>query len=485
MNRDPLSGPREENPLVPPSRTPLTTVPQTSAPPTQDVMRIWSEILEAVRQQVNQQTFETWFHQTRFLSLEGDVLTLQGPNQFFVDWLEEHHLETLQNAAVRVLARGVEIHILVDPDPAPVPRFDPRIATSPSPLPERPARLPREAGLNSRYVFSNFVVGDNNRLAHAASEAVAEQPAQAYNPLFLYGGVGLGKTHLMQAIGNQALERDPRTVVHYVSAENFMNELIQSIRTGKTFEFKSRYRTVDLLLIDDIQFLAGKESTQQEFFHTFNALYDANKQIVVTSDKPPKEIPTLEERLRSRFEWGLITDVQAPNLETRIAILKKKVEKEEIIIPDDVLILIAERVTHNIRELEGALIRLLAFASLTGSEIHLEMAKDVLGTFLNRNRSRRQVSLAEVTKTVSEYYDISLDLLRSKTRTKPVAHARQVAMYLCRELTGSSLNQIGMRFGNRDHTTVHHAWQKIAGLEETSPDVQRELQELNASLQSA
>ena len=458
---------------------------ETGASIAQDVTRLWDEILEAVRQQVNQQTFETWFHQTRFLALEGDVLTLQGPNQFFVDWLEEHHLETLQNAAVRVLGRGVEIRILVDPDPVPVHRFDPRAAVAPSPSPERPTRLPREAGLNPRYVFSNFVVGDNNLLAHAASEAVSEQLAQAYNPLFLYGGVGLGKTHLMQAIGNQALQRDPRTVVHYVSAENFMNELIQSIRTGKTFEFKNRYRNVDLLLIDDIQFLAGKESTQQEFFHTFNALYDANKQIVVTSDKPPKEIPTLEERLRSRFEWGLITDVQAPNLETRIAILKKKVEKEEIVIPDDVLVLIAERVTNNIRELEGALIRLLAFASLTGSEIHLEMAQEVLGTFLNRNRPQRQLSLAQVIKVVSDYYEISLDLLRSKTRTKPIAHARQVAMYLCRELTGSSLNQIGMRFGGRDHTTVHHAWQKITHLEETDPDVQRELQELSTSLQSA
>ena len=471
---------------MPPSRTPLPPTSSRDASFPQDVARPWQEILEAVRQQVSQQTFDTWFRQTRFLALEGDVLTLQGPNQFFVDWLTEHHIETLHSTALRVLQRPVTIQIVVDPHPTNVGGFDPRATISPVPSPpDRKIRLPQEAGLNARYVFPNFVVGDNNRLAHAACQAVAEQPAQAYNPLFLYGGVGLGKTHLMQAIGNEVLQRDARTLVHYVSAENFMNELIQSIRTGKTFEFKNRYRNVDLLLIDDIQFLAGKESTQQEFFHTFNALYDANKQIVVTSDRPPKEIPTLEERLRSRFEWGLITDLQAPNLETRIAILKKKVEKEKIIIPDDVLLLIAERVTHNIRELEGALIRLLAFASLTGSEIHIDMAQEVLGTFLNRNRPGRQIRLAEVTKLVSSYYDISLDLLRSKTRTKQVAYARQVAMYLCRELTGASLNQIGQRFGGRDHTTVHHAWQKITQLEQTSADVRREIQDLTRSLQSA
>jgi len=468
---------------VPPSRTTPANHTQHDSP--RDDQALWTEILEVVRQNVNQQTFETWFRQTHFIGLHEGVLAIQGPNQFFVDWLTEHHLETLHVAARRVLDRSVEIQILVDPQPSTVGSFDPRTTVSPTPETDGRRRTPREAGLNQRYVFSNFVVGDNNRLAHAACEAVAEQPAQAYNPLFLYGGVGLGKTHLMQAIGNEVLSRDPRTVVHYVSAENFMNELIQSIRSGKTFEFKNRYRNVDLLLIDDIQFLAGKESTQQEFFHTFNALYDANKQIVVTCDRPPKEIPTLEERLRSRFEWGLITDLQAPKLETRIAILKKKVEKEEIVIPDEVLVLIAERVTNNIRELEGALIRLLAFASLTGSKIHIEMAKEVLSTFLNRNRPKRPISLVEVTKTVAGYYDISLDLLRSKTRTKPIAHARQIAMYLCRELTGASLNQIGMRFGGRDHTTVHHAWQKITRLEEIDPDVHSELEDLIKSLHSA
>ncbi len=468
---------------MPPSRT--TPANHTQHDSLRDEQTLWTEILEVVRQNVNQQTFETWFRQTHFLSLREGVLAIQGPNQFFVDWLTEHHLETLRAAAQRILGRSIEIQILVDPQPSTVGSFDPRASVSPAPEADGRRRTPREAGLNQRYVFSNFVVGDNNRLAHAACEAVAEQPAQAYNPLFLYGGVGLGKTHLMQAIGNEVLTRDPRTMVHYVSAENFMNELIQSIRSGKTFEFKNRYRNVDLLLIDDIQFLAGKESTQQEFFHTFNALYDANKQIVVTCDRPPKEIPTLEERLRSRFEWGLITDLQAPKLETRIAILKKKVEKEEIVIPDEVLVLIAERVTNNIRELEGALIRLLAFASLTGSKIHIEMAKEVLSTFLNRNRPKRPVSLVEVTKAVAGYYDISLDLLRSKTRTKPIAHARQIAMYLCRELTGASLNQIGMRFGGRDHTTVHHAWQKITRLEEIDPDVHSELEDLIKSLHSA
>jgi chromosomal replication initiator protein len=447
---------------------------------------MWDRVLDTVRQLVTQQTYQTWFAQTEFLSLDGDCLTLQGPNQFFVDWLTEHHMDTLHWAANRVVGRPVVIRVLVNPNhtPPPAATLDARSLpafAAPEELPAA-ARNPRDAGLNARYVFDNFVAGDNNRLAHAACQAVADAPAQVYNPLFLYGGVGLGKTHLMQAIGNAVLEHRAQLLVHYVSSENFMNELIQSIRTGRTFEFKNRYRTVDVLLIDDIQFLAGKESTQQEFFHTFNALYDANKQIVVTSDRLPKEIPTLEERLRSRFEWGLITDLQAPNLETRIAILKKKVEKEEIVIPDDVLVVIAESVTSNIRELEGALIRLLAFAGLTGSDINVEMAKEVLGAFLTRHAQKRQVSLAEIITAVAAFYDITLDLMRSKLRTKPVAHARQVAMFMCREHTSASLSQVGRKFGNRDHTTVHHAWHKITALEQTDPDFRRELEEIRHRL---
>ncbi len=456
--------------------------------PKEQPSTVWDRVLTTVRQKVNEQTFQTWFAQTRFVSFDGQTLAIEGPNQFFVDWLTEHHFDTLAGCAQSTLGETVSVDIQVGTENATAMSSFDTVPAATAPAPEvrdEPVlRQPRDAGLNPRYVFRNFVVGDNNRLAHAACQAVAENPAQAYNPLFLYGGVGLGKTHLMQAIGNRVLRQNPRAVVHYVSAENFMNELIQSIRTSRTFEFKDRYRNVDVLLIDDVQFLAGKESTQQEFFHTFNALYDANKQMVVTSDRPPREIPTLEERLRSRFEWGLITDLQPANLETRIAILKKKVEKEDIFIPDDVLVLIAESVKNNIRELEGALIRLLAFASLTGSEIHLDMAREVLGTFISRRRPNKEPSLAEIVKLVSIYYGVSLDLLRSRLRTKPVAHARQVAMYLCRENTKASLTQIGRKFGNRDHTTVHHAWQKIGNLNESDPGFRGELRDLQQEVTS-
>ena len=435
-----------------------------------DGIVLWQQILSRVRQEVNEQTYKTWFAQTQFLRFENDVLDLQGPNQFFVDWVVEHHLETLQRVARDLSGPQVRVRIAVGESSSPNPSttFEkPPVSTgseAPTPSQPMPRLRPRDAGLNLRYTFQNFVVGDNNHLAAAACMAVSDQLAHAYNPLFLYGGVGLGKTHLMQAIGNRVLETDPQAIVHYVSAENFMNELIQSIRSGKNIEFKNRYRTVDLLLIDDIQFLAGKETTQQEFFHTFNALYDANKQIVVTSDRPPREISALEERLRSRFEWGLITDIQTPNFEERMAILRKKVEKEEVLIPDDVLVLIAESIQSNIRELEGALVRLLAFASLTGSEINVEMAQEVLKAFLHRSRPQTDFTMADITRATADYFQLSLDLLRSKVRTKQVAYARQMAMFICREHTRGSLNQIGGRFGGRDHTTVHHAWQKIREL---------------------
>jgi chromosomal replication initiator protein len=450
----------------------------TPDPPSE---RPWDLVLERIRQEVNEQTYQTWFAPMVCSGVEEGLLHLRGPNQFFVDWLTEHHLELLQGSAAEILGDRVQIQIEVDPSPAP-PALDPTSSANSGReeerAPARPRVQPREAGLNPRYTFQNFVIGENNQFAAAACMAVADQPATTYNPLFLYGGVGLGKTHLMQAIGARILDDRAGHVIHYVSAENFMNEMIQSIRDRTTFEFKNRYRNVDVLLIDDIQFLAGKESTQQEFFHTFNALYDANKQIVVTSDRLPKEISALEERLRSRFEWGLITDIQSPNFETRMAILKKKVEKEEILIPDDVLVFVAENIENNIRELEGALIRLLAFASLTGSNIDVDMAQQVLKAFHHRGQARQDLTMAEIIKEVSSTYRISIDLLRSKTRTKPVAYARQVAMYICREHTRSSLNQIGLKFGGRDHTTVHHAWQKIGALVHTEDMVRNEYEEI-------
>ena len=448
----------------------------------------WERILERIRHEVNEQTFRTWFAQTRFVDYDAGILRVQGPNQFFVDWLTEHHLELLEQCCRDELGAASEVIVQVDPTPASAPEAaDAPVGRPPSsaiPAPSTPRPGPRAAGLNPRYTFPNFVVGENNQLASAACMAVADQPAEAYNPLFLYGGVGLGKTHLMQAIGHRVLETQPEAIVHYVSAENFMNELIQSIRSGKNIEFKNRYRNVDLLLIDDIQFLAGKETTQQEFFHTFNALYDAHKQIVVTSDRPPQEISALKERLRSRFQWGLITDLQSPNFEERMAILEKKVEKEAILIPDDVLVLVAESIHNNIRELEGALVRLLAFASLTGSEINVDMAQEVLKAFLQKSRPRQDLTMADITRTVGEFYSISLDLLRSKVRTKQVAHARQMAMYICREQTRSSLNQIGQRFGGRDHTTVHHACHKIKDLIATNEEVHTEHEEIMSRLRA-
>jgi len=456
--------------------------------PDDDGMVLWEQILSRVRQEVNEQTYKTWFAQTRFLTIEDHVLQLQGPNQFFVDWLTEHHLELLQRVAREVTGSPVQVHVIVDEEPVSSAAFErPSVSTgSQAPIPSTPvARLrPRDAGLNPRYTFQSFVVGENNHLASAACMAVADQLAHAYNPLFLYGGVGLGKTHLMQAIGNRVLESDPHAIVHYVSAENFMNELIQSIRGGKNIEFKNRYRTVDLLLIDDIQFLAGKETTQQEFFHTFNALYDANKQIVATSDRPPRDISALEERLRSRFEWGLITDIQSPNFEERVAILTKKVEREDVLIPHDVIVLIAESIQSNIRELEGALVRLLAFSSLTGSEINLDMAQEVLKAFLHRSRPQTDFTMADITRATADYYQLSLDLLRSKVRTKQVAYARQMAMFICREHTRASLNQIGGRFGGRDHTTVHHAWQKIRELLEHDGEVRSDYEAILGHLRN-
>ncbi len=332
-----------------------------------------------------------------------------------------------------------------------------------------PAQAPiNPNNLNPDYNFQNFVVGSGTDLAFAAATAIANNPGCHFNPLFVHGGTGLGKTHLMQAIGNEIARQRPDRRICYVTAEHFMNDLIGSIRDNRTPEFKLKYRSVDVLLVDDVAFLAGKESTQEEFFHTFNALYDQKKQIVLTSDRSPKEIATLEERLRSRFEWGLITDIQAPNLETRIAILKRKIEVNHIYITDEVVSYIAENVTDNIRRLEGALIRLLAFASLTGREISLEMASEVLSSFF-QGSSTGPVKIANVMDVVSETMDVTVDQLKSKRRTQDLARARQIAMTIAREMTGASLNQIGRAFGNRDHSTVSYACQKIKATMDSDP----------------
>ncbi len=315
--------------------------------------------------------------------------------------------------------------------------------------------------LNPKYTFDSFVIGNSNRFAHAASLAVAESPAKAYNPLFIYGGVGLGKTHLMHAIGHYILNNNPKSQVVYVSSEKFTNELINSIKDDKNVEFRNKYRNIDILLVDDIQFIAGKERTQEEFFHTFNALYEANKQIIISSDRPPKEIPTLEDRLRSRFEWGLIADIQAPDFETRMAILKKKADVEKLNIPNEVMVYIATKIKSNIRELEGALIRIVAFSSLTNKEISVDLASEALKDIIS-SKQTRQVTIDIIQEVVANYYNLKIEDLKSARRTRNIAFPRQIAMYLSRKLTDMSLPKIGEEFGGRDHTTVIHAYEKIS-----------------------
>ncbi|SUY44791.1 chromosomal replication initiator protein DnaA [Clostridium putrefaciens] len=335
--------------------------------------------------------------------------------------------------------------------------------------------------LNPKYTFDSFVIGNSNRFAHAASLAVAESPAKAYNPLFIYGGVGLGKTHLMHAIGHYVLKNNPNTKVVYVSSEKFTNELINSIKDDKNVEFRNKYRNVDVLLIDDIQFIAGKERTQEEFFHTFNALHEANKQIILSSDRPPKEIPTLEDRLRSRFEWGLIADIQAPDFETRIAILKKKADVENLNVPNEVLVYTATKIKSNIRELEGALIRIVAYSSLTNSEITLELATEALKDIISSKNSKN-ITIANIQDIVSSYYNLRIEDFKSQRRTRNVSYPRQIAMYLSRKLTDMSLPKIGEEFGGRDHTTVIHAYEKISTGLKTDESLQNVVNDLTKKI---
>ena len=437
----------------------------------------WPDILDVVRQKVAQQTFNTWFLPLQPDGSDPESMNVGCPNHFFLDWFSEHHLTILNEAGSLYFSKDIAFKLIVQESAARLGgdlldafRDEPEAPDSggrraafvdrESDSGARPMRPAAVYNLNPDYTFESFVVGSGTDLAFAAASAIANNPGVRFNPLFLYGGVGLGKTHLMHAIGNAIAANWPAKKVCYITAETFMNDLIGSIRDNRTPEFKLKYRGMDVLLVDDVAFLAGKESTQEEFFHTFNALYDLKKQIVMTSDRSPKEITTLEERLRSRFEWGLITDIQAPNLETRIAILKRKVEVNKIYIPDDVVSFIAENITDNIRRLEGALIRLLAFASLTGRDITLEMASEVLSSFFQGN-SVGPVKIADVMTVVGKFHDFSADQLKSKRRTQDLARARQIAMFLAREMTGASLNQIGRAFGGRDHSTVAHACQKI------------------------
>jgi chromosomal replication initiator protein len=452
-----------------------------------DLGSFWPDVLDLVRQRTQQQTFDTWFRPLRpdDHGREG-AYRVFCPSSFYLDFFSQHHLDTLNEAGSSFFGRAVRFQLAVDPQrPSHVEIFRPDTAEIAEPVPGRPAArvqdLPRErqrsavlgdrldddappaSQLNADYTFENFVVGNGTNLAFAAATAVAKMPGKHYNPLFIHGGVGLGKTHLLHAIGNEVRRTFPHKRICYVTAEQFMSDLVFAIQQHKQPEFKLRYRSNDVLLVDDVAFWAGKESTQEEFFHTFNTLYNHKKLIVLTSDRSPKEISNMEVRLRTRFEWGLIVDIQPPNLETRIAILKRKVEINNIYIHDDVIQYIAENITDNIRRLEGALIRLLAFASLTAKDITLEMASEVLSSFFQSD-STGPIKILDVQKAVCAESGYSMDQLKSKRRTQDLALWRQCAMYLARELTGASLNQIGRAFGGKDHSTVAHACHKVQGL---------------------
>jgi chromosomal replication initiator protein len=440
---------------------------------------LWNEVAGRLKGALNETTYRTWFAEAEGLDLSDDAFVLGVPNDFTREWIEGHFLGLI-GAAVRDVT-GQERRILLSVSerlPAEVPV-----------QPERPI-VPRaggslDGGMNPKYTFDLFVIGSSNRFAHAAALAVAEAPAQAYNPLFIYGGTGLGKTHLMQAIAQYVGEHSSDLSVRYVTSETFMNDFINSLRDKRIEGFKQRYRTYDLLLVDDVQFFEHKERIQEEFFHTFNSLYEAGSQIVMSSDRPPRDIATLEERLRSRFEWGLITDIQPPDLETRIAILRKKVKTDGIHVPDpQVLSFIASRISTNIRELEGALTRVVAFSSLTGRALSVELAEDVLKDVFPQGELA-EVSIHRIQELVSERFQLSMDELCGDKRSQNIVYPRQVAMYLSRELTDSSLPKIGKEFGGRDHTTVIHATSKIARLIREDRSVYNLVQELTARVKQA
>jgi len=421
---------------------------------------IWDEILSRVQAKINRHSFNTWFNPTAFVADDGQSVKVRVPNALFKDWIMKHYSGVIGEALEEVHRAGVEIRFVAEAAPDTAVPVLPPPQGSEEPLP--PATAIPTAGLNPRYMFNTFIVGSSNQFAHAACRAVAEAPSRSYNPLFIYGGVGLGKTHLLHAIGHYVLEHDPSLKLTYISSERFMNEMINAIRYDRIIDFRERYRTVDVLLVDDIQFLAGKEATQTEFFHTFNALYDSQKQIVLSSDCPPHEIPSLEERLRSRFEWGLIADIQPPDLETKIAILNKKAEAEGVPLPDMVAIYIAGRIKSNIRELEGSLIRLIAYSSLTGRAISTDLAQEVLRNVIDHEE--KAVTIDLIQKFVSDYYQLKLVELKSRNNSKSVAMPRQIAMYLCRNLTHASLPEIGRSFGGKHHSTVIHSIKKVEAM---------------------
>jgi chromosomal replication initiator protein len=425
---------------------------------------LWARLLTSLDGKLPQSQIDNWVRPCRLLALDGDLLRLGAPNAYTRDWVAHHHTAQLEAAAREALGGRPTVTVEVAPEPA---------AADPTEAPDGP-------GLSSRYTFDSFVVGTSNQFAQAACQAVADLPSRAYNPLFLYGGVGLGKTHLLHAIGHRVGRAFPQLRILYLSSERFTNELINAIRYDRTAEFRAKYRTIDVLLIDDIQFISGKERTQEEFFHTFNDLYEARKQIVLSSDAAPKEIPDLEERLRSRFEWGLIADIQPPDFETRVAILKKKAEVERVRLPDDVAYLIAGRIKANIREIEGSLTRMIAFCALTGRDMSTELAQEVLAELWGAEE--RVITIDHIQRKVCDFFGIKPADLRARSRTKTIAFPRQVAMYLARQLTHSSLAEVGRAFGGKDHTTVLHAVDKIQKLLEEDAKLRKTIESLTHSI---
>ena len=470
---------------------------------------IWTDILHSLQSRLNQQTLETWFRPIRFEGLDNSeqIIHLWAPNQVVKDWVVSNYSQLLDESLNELRLSGYSVGWVIEKEPSKSVSYaksqthtearssdeqDQSVssqafgpANGGSKAPESLNQSPNpysEPSLSSKYTYESFVVGSCNQFAHAASMAVAEAPGRTYNPLYLYGGVGLGKTHLMHACGHAIKARNKHLRLCYISSEKFMNDLINAIRYDKTQSFREKYRSVDVLLIDDVQFMAGKERTQEEFFHTFNALYELQKQIVISSDCPPREIPTLEERLHSRFEWGLIADIEPPDLETKIAILKRKADLIGVSIPDDVAMFIASRVKSNVRELEGSLIRLIAISSLRGEPISKNLAQDAIRNIAKEEESG-VITLQQIQKLVAATYKLSVDELLSKNNARNISHPRQIAMYLCKNLTKHSYPEIGRAFGGKHHTTVIHSVEKIEGLVSSDETLQKLISELSESLQ--
>lgn len=441
-----------------------------------ELKHLWEKTLNIIKGELTEVSFNTWIKSCEPLCISANTIKISVPNSFTKDILEKRYKDLVINSIEVACSKTYNLEFLIasevqETEEKNTVKDDISVTVSDE----------MSSTLNPKYTFDSFVIGNSNRFAHAASLAVAESPAKAYNPLFIYGGVGLGKTHLMHAIGHYILQNNPNAKVVYVSSEKFTNELINAIKDDKNEEFRTKYRSVDVLLIDDIQFIAGKERTQEEFFHTFNTLHEANKQIILSSDRPPKEIPTLEDRLRSRFEWGLIADIQAPDFETRMAILKKKADVEKLNVPNEVMVYIATKIKSNIRELEGALIRIVAYSSLTNRDITVDLATEALKDIIS-NKQNKCITIDLIQDIVANYFNLRVEDLKSQRRTRNVAYPRQIAMYLSRKLTDMSLPKIGEEFGGRDHTTVIHAYEKISealnndqSLEHTIDDITKKL----------